>query len=385
MTAATEWCGETLYADWGQRFRVVRELARTRSAFQDIVVFESAGHGRVMLLDGVVQITEADEFAYQEMIAHVPLLAHGAARRVLIIGAGDGGALRRVLAHPSVERAVMVEIDGEVIRLARTHMPAIGGDAWNDPRAQVIIGNGIDYVATAAAQAFDVILVDSTDPIGVGEALFTDEFYRHCARILSPRGVVVSQCGVPFMQGDGTDRHDRPARPVLSACVGLRRRRADLCRWLHGARLGRIRSRHDIAIEGDDPRSRPGGRHPGMYALLVAGHPPSGLRAAALYRGAARRGGRRCGRQPLVTRSPRLSTIAWSVSVLVHSVARVSRAMCSPGAQPGIRTMSMNIHLLLALVLIVIGALMLGRAMSDEHGRATDVDLARFVVGSARL
>jgi spermidine synthase len=201
MTVATDWCNETLYADWGQRFRVVRELARTRSAFQDIVVFESADHGRVMLLDGVVQITEADEFAYQEMIAHVPLLAHGAARRVLIIGAGDGGVLRRVLAHPSVERAVMVEIDGEVIRLARAHMPAIGGDAWNDPRAQIVIGDGIDYVATAAEQSFDVILVDSTDPIGVGEVLFTDAFYGHCARILSPRGVVVSQCGVPFMQG----------------------------------------------------------------------------------------------------------------------------------------------------------------------------------------
>src|SRR6516225_5521510 len=111
MTVATDWCNETLYADWGQRFRVVRELARTRSAFQDIVVFESADHGRVMLLDGVVQITEADEFAYQEMIAHVPLLAHGAVRNVLIIGAGDGGVLRRVLQHPGIKHAVMAEID----------------------------------------------------------------------------------------------------------------------------------------------------------------------------------------------------------------------------------------------------------------------------------
>jgi spermidine synthase len=200
--ATDSWINETLYRDWGQRFLVRRELARVQSAFQDIVVFESFSHGRVMLLDGVVQITEADEFVYQEMIAHVPLLAHGAAASVLIIGAGDGGVLRRVLGHRNVRRAVMVEIDGEVIRLAKEFLPGIAGDAWNDPRAEVIVGDGIDYVARAADSAFDTIIVDSTDPIGVGEVLFTDAFYSNCARILTARGVVVNQCGVPFMQAD---------------------------------------------------------------------------------------------------------------------------------------------------------------------------------------
>ncbi len=196
------WVNETLYPFWGQRFGVTRELARSRSDFQDIAIFESEFHGRVMMLDGIVQITEGDEFVYQEMLTHVPLLAHGAARRVLIIGAGDGGVLRRVLMHGTVERAVMVEIDGEVIRLAREFMPKIGGDAWNDPRAEVIVGDGIDYVARAADASFDAIIVDSTDPIGVGEVLFTDEFYANCARILTARGLVVNQCGVPFMQAD---------------------------------------------------------------------------------------------------------------------------------------------------------------------------------------
>ncbi len=196
------WINETLYADWGQRFRVKRELARVQSDFQDIVLFESYTHGRVMVLDGVIQITEADEFVYQEMLAHVPLLAHGDASRVLIIGAGDGGVLRRVLAHRNVARAVMVEIDGEVIRLAREHLPDIAGSAWTDPRAEVIVGDGIDYVKRAADASFDVIIVDSTDPIGVGEVLFTDDFYSNCARILGDRGVVVNQCGVPFMQAD---------------------------------------------------------------------------------------------------------------------------------------------------------------------------------------
>lgn len=196
------WVNETLYPDWGQRFRVVRELARVTSDFQDIMVFESASHGRVMLLDGVTQITEADEFVYQEMLTHVPLLAHGDAKRVIIIGAGDGGVLRRVLQHRNVEKAVMVEIDGEVIRLAKEFLPAIGGDAWTDPRAEVLVADGIDYVRRAADASFDVMIVDSTDPIGVGEVLFTDEFYANAARILGPRGLVVNQCGVPFMQAE---------------------------------------------------------------------------------------------------------------------------------------------------------------------------------------
>jgi spermidine synthase len=196
------WLNETLYPNWAQRFLVKRELARVQSDFQDIVIFESFSHGRVMVLDGVIQITEADEFVYQEMLAHVPLIAHGAAENVLIIGAGDGGVLRRVLQHRTVKRAVMCEIDGEVIRLSKEFLPNIAGDAWNDPRADVIVGDGIDYVQRASEAAFDVIIVDSTDPIGVGEVLFTDSFYENCARVLTARGLVVNQCGVPFMQAD---------------------------------------------------------------------------------------------------------------------------------------------------------------------------------------
>jgi spermidine synthase len=196
------WINETLYPEWGQRFLVKRELARVQSDFQDIVVFESYTHGRVLVLDGCIQITEADEFVYQEMLAHVPMLAHGDAKRVLIIGAGDGGVLKRVLQHRNVERAVMVEIDGEVIRLSKEFLPNIAGDAWNDPRAEVLVADGIDYVRKAAASSFDVVIVDSTDPIGVGEVLFTDEFYANVARLLSERGVIVNQCGVPAMQAD---------------------------------------------------------------------------------------------------------------------------------------------------------------------------------------
>lgn len=204
------WINETLYPDWGQRFLVTRELARVKSDFQDIVIFESASHGRVMVLDGVIQITEADEFVYQEMLTHVPLLAHGAAENVLIIGAGDGGVLRRVLQHDTVKHVVMVEIDGAVIRLSKEFLPTIAGDAWSDKRAEVIVGDGIDHVKRAPDGAFDAIIVDSTDPIGVGEVLFTDAFYSNCARALTSRGLIVNQCGVPFMQAD--ELHDTSAR-----------------------------------------------------------------------------------------------------------------------------------------------------------------------------
>jgi spermidine synthase len=200
--ATDAWLNETLYPGWGQRFRIVRELARVQSDFQDIVIFESETHGRVMVLDGIIQITEGDEFVYQEMLAHVPLIAHGAAKRVLIIGAGDGGVLRRVLEHRGVEQAVMCEIDGEVIRLSKEFLPKIAGDAWTNPRGEVIVGDGIDYVRRAPDASFDVIIVDSTDPIGVGEVLFTDEFYENSARILTEGGLIVNQCGVPFMQAD---------------------------------------------------------------------------------------------------------------------------------------------------------------------------------------
>ena len=196
------WRHERLYPDWSQSFRNAQVLVRERSAFQDIEILQTPSHGRVLLLDGVVQITEADEFAYQEMIAHVPLIQHGAARRVLIIGAGDGGVLRRVLQHAAVERAIMVEIDEAVIRISKQYLPAIAGDAWTDPRAQVIVGDGIQHVAAAEPNTYDVIIVDSTDPAGPGEGLFTADFYRDCARILAPGGLLVTQCGVPFMQAE---------------------------------------------------------------------------------------------------------------------------------------------------------------------------------------
>jgi len=188
---------------YAQRFQVLRYLVRgKKTPFQTMDIFETRHFGRVLALDGIIQTTEADEFVYHEMMVHVPLFALGAPRDVLIIGAGDGGILREVLRHKSVRRAVMVEIDGDVVRDCARHMPALNGGAFKNKRGQVIVGDGIDYARKARSGSFDAVLVDSTDPIGPGEVLFTDGFYRHCRRILRPKGVLVTQNGVPFFQPD---------------------------------------------------------------------------------------------------------------------------------------------------------------------------------------
>jgi spermidine synthase len=212
------WFDETLYRDLGyaQRFRIERELHREQTPFQELVILETRTFGRILVLDGVIQTTERDEFAYHEMLAHVPLFAHGKGRRVLIIGGGDGGILREVLRHP-LERAVMVEIDRAVVDRCREWMPGLSAGAFDDARAEVRIDDGIRYVAEAR-ESFDVIIVDSTDPAGPGEVLFTEAFYADCSRLLGTGGVLVTQCGVPFYQ----------APEVTSSFGRLRRQFADV-------------------------------------------------------------------------------------------------------------------------------------------------------------
>jgi spermidine synthase len=131
----------------------------------------------------------------------VPLLAHGSAKRVLIIGGGDGGMLREVLQHRSVEQVTMVEIDQAVIEMAKQYLPNHSQGAFDDPRARIVIADGMDFVRDTS-ERFDVIISDSTDPIGPGEVLFTNDFYGQCKRILNAGGVMTAQNGVPFFQVD---------------------------------------------------------------------------------------------------------------------------------------------------------------------------------------
>lgn len=177
--------------------RIRSTLVRERTPYQDLAIVDTLQYGRMLVLDGCVMTTEQDEFVYHEMIVHVPLLTHPDPRRVLIIGGGDGGALREALKHPGIEKATMVEIDGAVIEQSRRFLPSIAC-ALDDPRAEVIVGDGIEHVKGARG-TYDVILSDSTDPIGPAVGLFSAEFYRDCYNALADGGVFVAQSESPFL------------------------------------------------------------------------------------------------------------------------------------------------------------------------------------------
>ena len=192
---------ETLYDAISQDFRIDKMYFEQKTEHQHLMIFHNAMLGRVMTLDGVVQTTEVDEFIYHEMMAHVPIFAHGQAKRVLIIGGGDGGMLREVLRHKAVEHVTMVEIDSAVIDMAKEYLPNHSAGAFEDERAHIVIADGMDYVRETDDR-FDVIISDSTDPIGPGEVLFSDDFYAQCKRILNEGGVMATQNGVAFFQID---------------------------------------------------------------------------------------------------------------------------------------------------------------------------------------
>ncbi len=200
MSDTSGWSVERLHADLNQALRIGKVLFDNQSAHQRIVVFENPTFGRVLTLDGVVQVTERDNFIYHEMLTHVPMIAHGAAKRVLIIGGGDGGMAKEALRHP-VETVTMVEIDAGVVEFSREYLPMVSQGAFDDPRLDLQIADGAEFVRDHAG-AFDVIIVDSTDPVGPGEVLFSDHFYGHAKRALRADGILVTQNGVPFMQGD---------------------------------------------------------------------------------------------------------------------------------------------------------------------------------------
>jgi spermidine synthase len=202
----TAWYDEALYTKWqdkgyAQRFRIDRILFEDKSDHQEVIVFETPLFGRVLAIDGIIQTTERDEFAYHEMMAHVPILAHGAAAKVLIIGGGDGGIMREVLRHPNVTLCHMVDIDDMVVEISKKYLPSLSDGVFDNPRGKVIIADGCKFVKETT-ERYDVVIVDSTDPIGPGAVLFTEEFYTDCRNAMTPGGIMVTQSGVPFAQRD---------------------------------------------------------------------------------------------------------------------------------------------------------------------------------------
>lgn len=177
-------------------FKVEGVLFRGRTAFQEVVVFKSPGFGVLLALDGIVQFSQSDEFIYHEMIAHVPLLSHPAPKRFLVVGGGDGGVLREACKHP-VRELYQVEIDREIVELARKRMPFISKGAFSDNRLSIFFENGFEFVRRHR-NFFDVIVVDSTDPIGPGKVLFERSFYKKVCDALTGKGIAVFQLG-PFL------------------------------------------------------------------------------------------------------------------------------------------------------------------------------------------
>lgn len=184
----------------GLCIEVERQLCCEQSEFQRIEIFESREFGKFLTLDGYMMCTEKDEFIYHEMMVHVPMAVNPSAERVLVVGGGDGGAVRELCRYPGLKRVDLVEIDRRVVELCKVHLPSISG-SLSDPRVTLRFQDGLRFIRSCENE-YDLILVDSTDPFGPGEGLFTREFYGHCYRALKSNGILVNQNESPFYEED---------------------------------------------------------------------------------------------------------------------------------------------------------------------------------------
>ncbi|MEW6047813.1 MAG: polyamine aminopropyltransferase [Bacillota bacterium] len=207
------WFTEKQLPALGITCRVTRALEVRKTEYQQLAVLETEPWGRMLVLDGMIQLTQADEFIYHEMLAHVPLAAHGRVRRVLVVGGGDGGTVREVLRHPGVEEVVLAEIDAEVVEVCRRFFPETAS-CLDDPRVRLSIGDGIAHVAEHPA-TYDAILVDSTEPVGRAVGLFSREFYASCRSALRPGGILAAQTESPFYNKELITRCSEAMRDVF--------------------------------------------------------------------------------------------------------------------------------------------------------------------------
>jgi spermidine synthase len=191
---------------YGVGFKVVSKITEAESEYQKIELYETEGFGKLLVIDGTVQLVEHGERSYHEPLVHPVMLAHPNPKKVLVIGGGDGGALREVLEHKTVEKAVMVEIDEKVVEISMKYLKIDGGLLeralkGEEPRAELIIGDGVEYMKRHKDH-FDVIIVDSTDPVGPAKLLFSEEFYRNAYEALGEKGLYITQAGSVYLFTD---------------------------------------------------------------------------------------------------------------------------------------------------------------------------------------
>ncbi|RJP26299.1 MAG: polyamine aminopropyltransferase [Candidatus Omnitrophota bacterium] len=200
---------------YGFRMELDSLITSRKSRFQDIIIADTAAFGRVLLLDGIMQTSEKDDCFYHEPLVHVPMLSHPHPQNVLICGGGDGGAAREVLKHPCVQSCTIVDIDAEVVSLARDHLGVIHQGSLVDPRIHIQIQNAVDFVHTTRS-SFDVIILDNTDPVGCAEILFSREFYQDVHQRLAPDGYVSLNIGAPLLFEKNSTRIVQEVHEIFS-------------------------------------------------------------------------------------------------------------------------------------------------------------------------
>ncbi len=194
------WLKETQINDVALTYKIKKTLIRKQTKYQDLAIVDTEAFGRMLVLDGIVQTTIKDEFIYHEMIAHIPLYSHKNPKKVLVVGGGDGGAIREILKHPNVEKVILCEIDEDVIKYSKEFLPEISCELVN-PRCEIFIGDGLKYVINHKDE-FDIIIVDSTDPFSVGANLFGGSFYKAIFECLKEDGIFIAQTETPFLLPD---------------------------------------------------------------------------------------------------------------------------------------------------------------------------------------
>lgn len=194
------WFTEKQTGNFGITAKIKQTYVSERTDFQELQMVETEEWGNMLILDDMVMTTEKDEFVYHEMVAHVPLFTHPNPKNVLVVGGGDGGAIREVLKHQSVERVTLVDIDGKVIEYSKKYLPTIAS-GYNDKRVEVKVEDGFMYIANSKKD-FDVIMVDSTEPVGPAVNLFTKGFYAAIHEALTDDGVFVAQTDNPWFKAD---------------------------------------------------------------------------------------------------------------------------------------------------------------------------------------